>query len=126
MQTPGKKASHTIAIQNFDGETEIVEADELRFCLPNKTCIQFWAMMISCFLMIVIGIAFMTIWGPLSPYFFIGEAMMSTSLGILIPSPNYKKVFSAKKSERLQPEPIFQDENKAGSGLPLTAMETLG
>jgi len=120
MQTAEQSASHTIAIQTFEGETQIIEADELRVCLPNKACIQFWVMIITCFAMVVIGIVFMTAWDPLSPYFFIGEAMMTTALGILIPSPDYKKVFGAKKTEASAPAPRYQNADNPHNGQSLS------
>lgn len=82
-QRPRK--THNIAIEGFDGKTEIVEADELRVCVPTKECIQFWATIVACFVVIGLGVFFMIFQGPTSVYYSVGLAMIGLGSGVLIP-----------------------------------------
>lgn len=83
-EQPARK-SHSIAIEGFDGKTEIVEADELRVCVPTKECIQFWATIVACFVVIGLGVFFMIFQGPTSAYYSVGLAMIGLGSGVLIP-----------------------------------------
>lgn len=90
QETPQREDSHKIIISNFDGTHEVVEADEIHFCLPTGQCVKFWATIIACFISIAIGIFFMIYQGTSSPYFFIGEGLLAMAIGVLIPAPNYE------------------------------------
>lgn len=78
---PVKK--HSIAIEGFDGQTEIVQADELRVCVPTKACIQFWATIVACFVCIGLGVFFMIYQGTTSAYYSVGLAMIGLGTGCL-------------------------------------------
>lgn len=81
-----KESDHHIAIHGFDGETtEIIRADEVRFFAPTKTCVQFWATIIACFLAMVMGAFFMLYQGTTSPYYSFGMALLGLGVGVLIP-----------------------------------------
>jgi len=100
---------HRVAIRDFSGQIEVVEADEIHFCVPTKECAQFWITIVACFVSIGIGIWFMVWQGTTSTYFFIGEALLSTALGILIPGPNWETLFP--KQQVLLHGPTGRDEN---------------
>lgn len=101
MQTAQpRKSSHIIAIEGFDGETEFIEADELRVCVPTRKCIQFWCTIITCFIAMAIGVFFMIFQGPTSVYFNIGEAMLAMAIGILIPGVSYGDIVKKGKKSR--------------------------
>lgn len=80
------RRENTIAIAGFDGEaTQIIEADEIRFCAPTKKCIQFWAAIVTAFVAIGVGIALMLIDGTDSKYFATGSTLLGFGIGFLIP-----------------------------------------
>lgn len=87
-----KFSGHRIGIVDADGEMSVVEADELRICVPTAKCIKFWANFFACLVAIGIGIFFMVFQGPTSVYFYIGEGLLSLGIGILIPSPKYENL----------------------------------
>lgn len=112
MNEASRKDSHRILITGFDGHHEVVEADEIRLCVPTAECIRFWATVIACFLAIAIGVFFMIFQGSGSPYFFIGEGLLALGVGVLIPSPNYDAMKIRPLSRRRNattPEPILPD-----------------
>jgi hypothetical protein len=86
MQEPKKMSEHSIAIHGFDGEaTQVIDADEIRFCVPTKTCIQFWATIIACFVAVAIGVVFMLIPDTTGKLFPIGNSLLCLGCGVLIP-----------------------------------------
>jgi hypothetical protein len=85
-------SDHRIAIQRFDGSVEIIQANELRICVPTKKCIQFWLTCVGCLLAVIIGVFFMIYEGSESNYFPIGAALLGTGIGGLVPSPNYAEI----------------------------------
>jgi len=92
-----------IAIHRFNGEIEIVHADELRICVPTKECVQFWLTCLGSIICIAMGIFFMIFEGSDSTYFPIGSALLGTGVGGLIPSPNYKEIMPRREhSDRSQ------------------------
>jgi len=70
----------------------MVEANELRFCVPTKECVQFWLTCLGALICIAAGIFFMIFQGSTSTYFPIGAALLGLGVGELIPSPNYKEI----------------------------------
>lgn len=92
-----RRSSHTIAVRDFDGQVSVFEADEMRVCVPTKACVQFWATVLACFLLVVTGIVFMSVYPPATVKFNIGQTMAATGTGILLPGPNYSKVLPKKK-----------------------------
>lgn len=125
MNEAHRKDSHRILITGFDGHNEVVEADEIRFCVPTAECIKFWATVVACFLAVAIGVFFMIYQGSGSPYFPIGSGLLALAIGVLIPSPNYDAMIVRPRSRCRQdsasPEPILHDERKDHdqSGAPL-------
>ncbi len=92
-----KTSDHRIAVRDCDGNTEIVEADEIRVCLPTAACLKFWATIASCMVTMGLG-TFMMIWGgQASDLFKIGEALVALAAGVLLPGPEYHKVLPKKK-----------------------------
>lgn len=91
-----RKDSHTIALRGMDGVVELVQADEIRVCVPTKDCVQFWVTVGTCIVCIGIGVFFMAWQGYGSPYFVIGQALLTLALGVLIPGPNYQKILPKK------------------------------
>lgn len=84
-----KQSDHQIAIHGFDGEeAQIITADEIRFCVPTKKCVQFWATIIACFIAIAIGVVFMLISNDTQQLFAIGQALLCLGCGVLIPGNN--------------------------------------
>lgn len=89
--------SDAIAIAQFDGSApHLVHARQLRICVPTRKCVMFWATVIACFIGIALGAVFMTFRGPDSPYFYFGTALLSSSIGVLIPGPAWKDVVPKK------------------------------
>lgn len=85
-EPPRPDDDHQIAIHGFDGQaTQIIEADELRVCVPTKQCIAFWATIIACFLAMALGVFFMIYQGTTSPYYSFGMALLGLGVGVLIP-----------------------------------------
>lgn len=82
-QRPQKQ--HSIAIEGFDGTTEVIAADEIRFCMPTKDCVQFWATIVACFVVIALGVFFMIYQGQSSAYYSVGLTMIGLGSGVLIP-----------------------------------------
>lgn len=76
---------HSIAIGGFDGKMEIVDADEIRVCVPTRACIQFWATIIACFVVVALGVFFMIYQGQGSAYYSVGLTMIGLGSGVLIP-----------------------------------------
>lgn len=97
QEVTDRKSSHTIAVRDFDGQIDVFEADELRVCVPTKACVQFWATLLTCFLLIITGIVFMSLYASNDVKFHIGQSMAATGAGILLPGPNYSKVLPKKK-----------------------------
>ena len=87
-----------IFIKGFNGNDQIVEADEIRVCLPNKHCIRFWVTIVASFFLAATGIFFMIFQGTESKYFVTGEAMLIFAIGVLFPSPDYGKVFAPSRA----------------------------
>lgn len=86
-------SDNVIAIAQFDGsEPQLVRARQLRICVPTRKCVMFWATVIACFIGIALGALFMTFRGPDNPYFYFGTALLSSSIGVLIPGPAWKDV----------------------------------
>lgn len=104
---PERKESHKIFIAGFTREDDrIVDADEIRVCLPNKTCIQFWVTVVSCFIAMGLGIFLMIYQRTDATLFAIGEALLSVAIGVLFPSPEYTKVFAPTSTT----VPVHQNE----------------
>jgi len=97
---PEKGDSH-IAIQHFDGKVEVVEATQLRVCVPTKECIIFWFHMLAAVFACLAGIVLMCVFRPTglndSAIFQAGVAMLATGVGVLIPSPSYGSILPASK-----------------------------
>ncbi len=75
-----------IAIASFDGESpKIIKATELRICVPTRSCIQFWATIVACFVAIAVGVFLMIFQGPDSAYYSVGLALLGLATGVLIP-----------------------------------------
>lgn len=75
-----------IAIASFDGESpRIIKATQLRICVPTRSCIQFWATIIACFVAIAVGVFLMIFQGPDSTYYSVGLALLGLATGVLIP-----------------------------------------
>lgn len=92
-----KSPNHRIAVKDCDGNTEIIEADEIRVCVPTAACLKFWATIASCIVAMALG-AFMMIWGGQnSDLFKVGEALVALASGVLLPGPEYHKVLPKKK-----------------------------
>ena len=108
---PEKKKSKTFAVQSFDGEINIVEADEFRICVPTKECIKFWVMIGACFVCIAIGLFLMLYEGPTSVYFFIGEGLLVMAVGVLIPGPQYETVAPRRVAASSAPAPTDQHDD---------------
>lgn len=102
-EVPIRKTSHTIAVTGFDGKSSIVEADEIRVCVPTKECIQFWATVIACFLAIAVGVFFMVFQGTGSTYYSVGLALLGLGTGVLIPGPSYGSMVVKKEDSALVP-----------------------
>jgi len=113
---------------------EIVEADEIRVCVPTAACLKFWATIASCMVAMGLG-TFLMIWGgEASGLFKAGEALLAAAAGVLIPGPEYHKVLPKKKksvrrrrrvarrSQSAAPAAVSLESRGggAGSGLPLT------
>lgn len=76
---------------------EVVEADEIRVCVPTAACLKFWATVVSCIVSMALG-AFLMIWGgEASGLFKAGEALLALAAGVLLPGPEYHKVLPKKK-----------------------------
>ncbi len=76
---------------------EIVEADEIRVCVPTAACLKFWATIVSCIVSMALG-TFLMIWGgEASGLFKAGEALVALAAGVLLPGPEYHKVLPKKK-----------------------------
>ena len=90
-------SQHRIAVRDFDGNMEVVEADELRACMPTAACLKFWATIASC--LVAMGLAvFLMIWGgPNSDLLKAGTALLGLATGVLIPGPEYDKVLQKKR-----------------------------
>ena len=92
-----KTSEHRIAVRDCDGNMEIVEADEIRVCVPTAACLKFWATIASCLIAMGLGV-FMMIWGGQSSDLFkVGEALVALASGVLLPGPEYHKVLPKKK-----------------------------
>lgn len=102
-EVPKRKDSHTIAVTGFDGKNDILEADEIRVCVPTKECIQFWATVIACFLAMAIGVFFMVFQGTGSAYYSVGLSLLGLATGVLIPGPSYGSM--VVKKEDSEPVP---------------------
>jgi hypothetical protein len=96
---------HRIAIHNFDGTNQVVEADELRVCVPTKECLKFWATLVACFIAMAIGIFFMLYDGTESDYFPIGEALLVLGAGVLIPGPDFASMRHTPAATHSDAEP---------------------
>jgi hypothetical protein len=119
-------SEHRIAIQNFDGTSQIVEADELRICVPTKECIKFWALTIACFVSMGIGMFFMIWGGTSSAYFFIGESLLVMGIGVLIPGPDIASMKTrSRRSLRILSEPRSPGHGDSSSRLPARDPDTL-
>lgn len=106
-----KASDHRIAVRDYNGHTEILEADELRVCVPTKECVKFWVTCASCVIAIGIGVFFMVYQGASGVYFAIGEAMLSLGIGVLIPGPKYEKVLP-KAGSRSRPATPSRDSGR--------------
>ena len=126
-QLPKRQSSHRIAVENFDtGSVEIVEADEIRLCLPSKHVLQFWVTVGACLIGIGLGTFFM-IWAQpansaqctqnctSSPIFTIGAGLIGTAFGVLLPGPNYDKV-SKKTTRRREIRPLERQHESTPLG----------
>lgn len=100
---------HSIAIRDFDGKIVVVEADELRVCVPTIQCFRFWVTVAACFVAGALGVFFMVFQGATSVYFAIGEGLLALAVGILIPGPDYNVL--KPQSARSRPStPQRQDD----------------
>ena len=113
-----KTSNHRIAVKDCDGNTEIIEADELRVCVPTAACLKFWATIASCIIAMALG-TFMMIWGGQSSDLFkVGEALVALASGVLLPGPEYHKVLPKKKKpvrRRRRPAKRTQSAPPGGS-----------
>lgn len=111
-----KDSDHHIAVRNFDGTIDVVEADEIRVCAPTKKCVKFWAQIIACFLSMGLGVFFMVFRGPEGVYFAIGEALLALSVGVLIPSPDYESMTKKRSHSEdfRRPERTFSMPTEIG------------
>lgn len=92
------KSEHRIAIQKQDGEVEVVEADEYRPFQCTTACVQFWATILTCGVLLVFGIVMLAIRGTGDTMAPLWAAMVSLGAGVLIPSPNYIAAFKVPRS----------------------------
>lgn len=93
-------SAHRIAVSDFDGHVRVIKADELRVCMPTRECAQFWVTIVACFFGAGLGVFFMVWGGQASTYFEVGLGLLSVSVGILIPGPDYGKVLPKRSSSR--------------------------
>lgn len=96
-----------IALRDFNGNIVVVEADEVRLCVPTRECIQFWVTVAACVLALALGVFFMVFDGTQSAYFFIGEGLLGLSVGVLIPGPDYR---SMRQQTRSRPGTPVRDD----------------
>ena len=89
IHLPDSPTLRRIAVQNFEGGTDIVEADEVKCCIAEKSCIQFWAQIIACAFVMIATLILMVIQGADSKLFYLWEGLFATSFGVLVPSPDY-------------------------------------
>lgn len=104
MDKPPKLANrtaseHRIAIQKSDGEIEVVEADEYRAFQCTKDCVMFWAMLVTCAGLLIVGLTMLILKGTGDPQAPMYSAMASLGAGVLIPSPNYASAFKVARPE---------------------------
>ena len=86
---PVRDDHHVIATSSFkDGSTNIIEADELVLCIPTRDCVQFWATIIICFIVIILTIIGMALFPQDSALFNICVGFFGLAWGVLVPSPN--------------------------------------
>ena len=92
-----KKESHTIAIQTFSEGVKVIEADQLRVCVPTKECLQFWVHTAACIAAFIVGVVFMGIYDSATTKFAVGQGLLALAVGVLIPSPNYSDLLPSTK-----------------------------
>jgi hypothetical protein len=98
QQVPARK--HSIAIDNFEtGQVQIIEADEYRACIPTKSCVQFWATIVACFICIIFALVVMPLSNPCSVLFHLAASMLGLAVGVLIPSPDYISAFKVPRNQ---------------------------
>ena len=91
-----KFSDHRIAVRDFDGNMSVVEADEIRVCVPTAACLKFWMTCMSCLVGIGVAIFLMVYQGSESAYFKAGASLLGVSVGILIPGPAYTAILPKK------------------------------
>lgn len=90
---PPRKQSHAIMHFSGDGEPDMIEADEIHYCLPTQQCIQFWVTICTCLAAVVFSAVMMIVQGIESPLFYLWEAIFAVAWGVLVPGPNYSTAF---------------------------------
>lgn len=94
---PVQRESHIIAVSSFNGKTKLVDADEVRVCVPTKECLQFWVSVCTCAASMILGVFFMIYQGTTSVYFNIGLSLLLFAIGTLTPGPNYQAILPKKR-----------------------------
>ena len=104
MEKIKKEDDHKIAVQGFEGDHTILDVDEIRLCVPTRKCIQFWAQIIACFIVMIVGLslAIVGIFHPITTTvnvnnqtfittdplpINIGASLFFLAFGILVPAP---------------------------------------
>jgi anti-sigma-K factor RskA len=84
------------AVQNFEGEYDIIHARNVSTRRCNKDCLNFWfigAVMISIVVVCVVMLAVNGTTDPGAPYW---QTLLTFAIGVMVPNPKYKSSLKIK------------------------------
>lgn len=86
------------AIVTADGDISVVNAKNVRVCVPTAKCMKFWAQFAICVLAIVIGACLVGFFPVTDAKFNVGIGFLTLGIGNMLPGPQFTDILPKTSS----------------------------